>query len=116
MPDYVVTVPKDRWDEWLCEGDLAGEEVSGEEYCFYLGGEPPTDYIAGDRIYIVAHGKLRGYAPLVYVEEYRKSFAFVRGGRAVAVTINEPIQGFRGWRKRWWERKDEIPFPEWRIA
>lgn len=114
MPDVVVTVPTRLWDEWLDEGDLPGEEWSGNEYHFYLGGAVPS-IAPKERVYIVAHGKLRGYAPLCYVEETgRNRYALVRHGGAVAVTITEPIQGFRGFRYRWWRRQDERPFPDWR--
>ena len=37
-------------------------------------------------------------------------------GGAVAVTIPERVTGFRGWRRRWWERDAEVPFPGWRTA
>lgn len=40
--------------------------------------------------------------------------AIVRKGGAVACTIDEPIPGFRGLRKRWWDRAIERPFPEWK--
>jgi hypothetical protein len=38
----------------------------------------------------------------------------VRKGNAVACTIDEPIPGFRGLRKRWWSRDIEKPFPNWK--
>ena len=69
-------------------------------------------------MYVVALGKLRGYAPLVRIEEsvgeLRKGVWLVRRGGAVAVTIDEPITGFRGYRYRYWEREAERPFREWR--
>lgn len=46
--------------------------------------------------------------------EGRFEFALVRRAGAVAVTIPEPITGFRGWRYRWWPREAEVPFPDWR--
>jgi hypothetical protein len=113
MSDVVVTVPKRLWSEWIAEGDLPGDAETGETYGFYLGGYPPTISV-GDRVYVVAHGKLRGYAPLVEVEVYHGGFALLRQGGAIACTIAEPIQGFRGWRYRWWKREDERPFPNWR--
>lgn len=39
-----------------------------------------------------------------------------RQGGAVAVTIKEPIPGFRGLRVRWWPREAEHPFPDWKTA
>lgn len=69
------------------------------------------------RVYVVAHNRLRGYAPLFAVETdetERDLQAFIRRGGAVAVTITEPVPGFRGWRYRWWGREAEVAFPGWR--
>lgn len=115
MSDVVVTVPK--WfglDAWIAEGDPAGEPWSGLEWHFYLGGRAPV-MKAGERVYVVFNGKLRGYSPLVRIERDGPTrFALVRHGGAVAVTIDEEIRGFRGWRTRWWDRAMERSFPEWR--
>ncbi len=115
MADVVVTVPKRLWNEWIDEGDLPGDEPTGGEYAFWLRGPRPR-MAPGDRVYIVAHGKLRGYAPLtrIEVDHYSSQYGLCREGGAVACTIPEPIVGFRGWRHRWWERDDELPFPNWR--
>lgn len=117
MADVVVTVPKRLWQEWIAEGDLPGETETGEEYAFSIWGSPP-DIKPGERVYIVAHGKLRGYAPLTrIIAGYRRGeFALCRAGEAVSCTIDEPIVGFRGWRYAWWSRDDERPFPDWRHA
>ena len=122
MSDVVVTVPKGMWSEWLEEGDLPGEDWSGYVSHFWIPREPfPTvSGIGGDdRVYIVAHGKLRGYSPVCGLERscrMRPSMAcLMRKGDAVAVTVPEKIIGFRGWRYRFWDRADEIPFPDWRI-
>jgi hypothetical protein len=76
------------------------------------------EILPGERVYIVAHGKLRGYAPLVGMEATCKlrpgRACLMREGGAVAVTIPEPIVGFMGWRYRFWERNIEVPFPSWR--
>lgn len=114
MADVVVTVPKRLWTEWLDEGDLPGDEDTGETYAFSLWGSPP-DIQPGERVYIVAHGKLRGYASLTELinEPSWGRFHLIRGGGAVACTIDEPIVGFRGWRYVWWDRCDERPFPDW---
>lgn len=115
MADVVVTVPKRLWADWIAEGDLPGDPDSGNEYAFYLGG-PRPNISPGDRVYVVAHGKLRGYAPLTRIMNRGGAyeFALCREGNAVACTIDEPIQGFRGWRYVWWKREDERPFPDWR--
>jgi hypothetical protein len=113
MSDVVVTVPKGLWQEWIVEGDLPGDEDTGQEYAFYLGG-PMPDIRPGERVYVIAHGKLRGYAPLTRIMRTAQGFALVRSGGAVACTIDRPITGFRGWRYRDWQREDETPFPNWR--
>lgn len=122
MADVVVTVPQGLWDDWLREGDLPGETWSGAESHFNLGGDPP-DTKPGERVYVVAFGRVRGYAPLRRIDrgqtwgEWRPGgFALVRRGGAVACTIPEGVRGFRGWRYRWWPREQEIPFPDWRTA
>ena len=111
--DVVVTVPKDLWKLWLDEGDLPGDDPTGETWGFFTSGGRPRIY-PGDRVYVVAHGRLRGHAPLTGLRVDGRRLAFGRRGGAVAMTIPEPIQGFRGWRYRWWEREDAIDFPDWK--
>src|SRR6185369_461133 len=118
MCDVVVTVPKNFTHPrapgmkglaaWVAEGDAAGEPYSGQEWMFTTYGPLPV-FIPGDRCYIICEGRLRGYSPLTNVlydsSRFRNGqapIAFVRRGEAVAVTIAEPITGFRGWRARWW--------------
>lgn len=113
MSDVVVTVPKRLWLEWLAEGDLPGDTWTGNRYDFGLGGHPPQ-ITPGDRVYVVAHGRLRGYAPLVEVQVGTHGYQLVREGGAVAVTIPETIRGFQGFRYRWWRREQEQPFEGWR--
>jgi hypothetical protein len=130
MSDLVVTVPKTFTHPaapgfkglaaWIAEGDAAGEPASGQEWMFTTFG--PLPHIQpGERVYVVCEGKLRGYAPLVRCmydsARYRNGqapIALIRGGGAVAVTIDEEIRGFRGYRTRWWDRAAEKPFPNWR--
>jgi len=112
--DIVVTVPKGQWESWIAEGDLPSEPWSGTAYEFTTGGGVPSVW-PGDRVYIVAHGRLRGYAPLARLRSYDGGrVGFIRQGGAVAVTIQQEVRGFRGWRYRWWDRADEKPFPDWR--
>lgn len=115
MADLVVTVPRDLWTDWIDEGDAVGEPETGEEWGFFVGHrKPPIG--PGDRLYIVAHDRLRGYAPVTRLAEIEGRWAIGRQGGAVAVTIDERIKGFRGYHKRWWSREDERPFPDWRTA
>ena len=115
MTDIVVTVPADFWLQWIAEGDAVGEPVSGVEWGFTGGGAAPS-VVPGDRIYIVAHRRLRGYAPLTRLDVSGRAWCLCREGGAVAVTLEQEILGFRGWRKRWWSRDEERPFPNWKTA
>jgi hypothetical protein len=116
MPDVVVTLPLAfGLPGWVAEGQLPGEPWNGAEYYFFLGG-PVPDIQPGERVYVTYNKKLRGYAPLVRIEQYDGDrYALVRHGDAVAVTIDEEIRGFRGVRPVWWSRTQEVPFPEWQI-
>ena len=121
MSDIVVTVPQKLWADWILEGDAVGEPETGEEWGFFFSTRPmihlgvPGGFPVvrpGDRVYVVAFGLVRGYAPLTRMQ--RNPPAFGRKGGAVAVTIPERVQGFPGWKYRWWDRAIEIPFPDWR--
>ena len=127
MSDLVVTVPKTRWQEWLGEGTWPGQACQPDvEYHWFGRGRHLPPIRRSDRLYIVAHGRLRGYAPVVRLDAppYPKpdwwwpgaDWAIVRQGGAVAVTIPGRINGFQGWRYRWWNRGQEIPFPDWQTA
>jgi hypothetical protein len=103
------------WPSWLAEGDLPGADDGWESHWMFAGA--PPEIRPGDRVYIVAYERLRGYAPFQYVEERcaldRSRRCLVRWAGAEAVTIAEPIRGFQGWRYRWWERAAERPYPNW---
>ncbi len=115
MSDVVVTVPKAIWFDWIEEGDAVGEPETGEEWGYFTyGGRPKI--VQGERVYVVAHGKLRGYAPLSSLEFDGGRIGFGRKGGAVSVTIPDPITGFRGCRYRWWDRSIEVSFPDWKTA
>ena len=123
MPDVVVTVPKKLWTGWIEEGDAVGEPESGEEWGFYTWGAKP-DISPGERVYIVGHGMVRGYAPLTRFvfspangsqsPRAHGRVTFCRGGGAVACTLRVPTRGFRGWRYAWFDRNAVIPFPNWK--
>lgn len=103
-----MTVPAARWGAWLAEGDLPGWPWSGQLYEFRVHSVPAIK--PGERVYVVALGQLRGYAPLVRIDiRAAMGVYLIRGGGAVAVTIPEPITGFRGYRYRWWEYEQEKP-------
>lgn len=115
MADLVVTCPRDFWLEWIAEGDAAGDPPTGEEWGWFMNGRrPPIG--PGDRLYVVAHGLLRGYAPVTRLHWTGNSGCICRRGDAVAVTIDQTIKGFQSWRYRWWQPGDEKPFPDWRTA
>lgn len=110
MVDLVGTCPKGFWLEWIAEGDAAGDPETGEEWGWYTQHSLIRAIKPGDRFYVVAHGKLRGWAPVTRVTD-----GFIgRQGGAVACTIPEAIPGFRGLRIVWWPRELERPFPDWK--
>lgn len=121
MSDLVGTCPKDFWEDWLREGGLPGDRDTGPwtEWSWYTNHSLALQAKPGDRFYIVAHGKLRGYAPVFKLEvppEDNPSvkYAIIRRLGAVACTVPFAIQGFRGLRVRWWKREQEQPFENWR--
>lgn len=117
--DLVGTCPKDFWEEWIAEGDPAGTPESGEEWGWWTRHSFAKLIKPGERFYVVAHGLLRGYAPVTRVViqgSNNDSYVICRQGGAVACTIEKPIPGFRGLEKRWWRYEDERPFPEWQTA
>lgn len=116
MTDCVVTVPARLWRGWIGEGDLPGQVAEYESH-FWLPSIPRMN--PGDRVYVAAHGAIRGYAPLVRTEARcvlaPSRACLVRAGGAVAVTVpGLEVVGFRGYRYRWWEREAEVPFPRWK--
>jgi len=130
MASVVVTVPKKLWSPWIQEGDAAGDPETGEEWGFYTFGANPT-IEPGERVYIVAHGLLRGYAPLTRLvftpfkgaksQRAHGRVVFCRKGGAVACTLmapggqrKMPIRGFRGWQYAWFKDDAVVPFPEWK--
>lgn len=111
--DVVVTIPARQFQAWKDEGDLPGEPWSGNISWFKLGQRPKRTKL-GDRVYIVCRNHLIGYAPLTDVREHNGCFYLIREGNAVAVTIDQEIKGFQGFRYRWWDRDKERPFPDWK--
>jgi hypothetical protein len=110
--DVVVAVAKPLWRGWLGEGSAAGEPPSSaSEFHWTIGNRRPR-ISPGGRVYIVAFGRVRGYSRLLRVDT-GETLSLVRGPQATAVTIDEDIPGFRGWRYRWWPRSAERPFPDW---
>ena len=115
MIDLVGTCPKDFWLEWIAEGDAAGEPPTGEEWGWYTRDRMALQTKPGDRFYVVAWGRLRGYAPVTRVHDGGAgAFIICRESGGVGCTIPDDIPGFRGLRSRWWHRDVEIPFPDWK--
>ena len=116
--DLVGTCPKGFWKEWLLEGDCAGDPRGNLQYCWQTRSIMARMIFPGDRFYVVAHGRLRGYA-LVTETPYdylSGMYCIYRCGGAVAVTIPETVRGFRGLKAPWWDPKAEIPFPDWKTC
>lgn len=116
-----MTLPKKfGLKRWIEEGDAAGDPphpqtLLGERT--YWWGVPSVPKIrSGARVYVVYDGRLIGYSHLVEIRQWMgKPRAYlIHGGGAVAVTIDEPIRGFQGYRYRWWDHDQEKPFPDWK--
>lgn len=115
MADVVVTLPKSfGLDRWMAEGDRPGDPWTGAYYAFTVSQAPTIE--PGERVYVVHDGRLIGYAPLVEARVRpsprnlsRAATELIRGGGAVACTIDEHIPGFRGYRYRFWKRDQEKP-------
>jgi hypothetical protein len=117
MSDLVGTCPAGFWEEWIAEGDAAGDPETGEEWGWYTRDRLAPSMQPGDRFYVVARGLLRGWAPVTQVSrDAGGGWIICRKGGAVACTIDDPIPGFRGLRRRWWARELERPFAEWKTA
>ena len=118
MSDVVVTLPK-RFGlkQWVEEGDAAGASANlslFKIYNYYWKVPSVPDIQEGERVYVVYDKHLIGYAPLTGIVVSRNGVFLVRQSGAEAVTIEQRIPGFRGYRYRWWDREDERPFPEWK--
>lgn len=114
MADLVGTCPKNFWKEWIAEGDAAGEPCTGQEWGWYTKDRLARTIRPGERLYIVAHGRLRGWAPVTRLVTEGNHWIICRRGEAVACTLAVPVPGFQGLRVRWWDRKLELGFPNWR--
>ena len=115
--DLVGTCPMGFWREWIAEGDPAGVPWSGEEWGWYTRHRLAAEINPGERFYVVAWGRLRGWAPVTRViRDAGGGWIICREGNAVACTLDKSVPGFRGLEKRWWQREDERPFPDWQDA
>ena len=114
MVDLVGTCPLDFWQEWIAEGDAAGDLETGVEYGWYTRAKSAAFIYPSDRFYIVSHGLLRGWAPVTRVAQLEDGTRVIyRKGGAVAISIHERIPGFQGLRRPWWSRSMEKPFLAW---
>lgn len=124
MPDLVGTCPQDFWEQWIAEGDAASvtpgivyPSITGEEWSWYTKDTRAESIKPGERFYVVCRGLLRGWAPVVRVgNRGQAGWEIIRRGGAVACTVPGVIPGFRGLRVRWWDRKLEVDFPDWKTA
>ena len=69
MVDLVGTCPMDFWEEWIAEGDPAGSPESGEEWGWFTEHSYRSLIKPGERFYVVAHGKLRGWSPVTRIPQ-----------------------------------------------
>jgi hypothetical protein len=96
--DVVVTVAKEQWEAWVAERD---------EHVFGLGWAHPDVWPDG-RVYVIADGRVQGFAPLVRLDDPAPDArSLVCAGEVECLTIDQPVNGFEGWRYRWWPRAAE---------
>lgn len=115
---WVGTCPAKFWEEWLREGDCAGDPPSSEPdgYAWWTRAQSARHIKEGDRFYVLARGLIRGYAVVSSVRTTDGEWWQIRRVNPVAVSIPERVRGFQGIRRRWWNPADEVPFPDWRTA
>lgn len=106
----------DFWDAWIAEGDAAGDAPTGEEWGWYTKSRDALLIRPGERFYVAAHGRIRGYALVTRIVREGATLVICRKAGAVACTIAETVPGFRGLLARWWEYDAERPFPDWKTA
>lgn len=47
------TCPKGFWEEWIAEGDAAGDALTNQEYEWHTGSRLISKIGEGDRFYVV---------------------------------------------------------------
>ncbi len=118
MTDLVGTCPKDFWLEWIAEGDAAGAPSSGEEWGWYTHHGLAREIRPGERFYVVAHGRLRGWAAVTRVKYSTdgRPVCICRQGGAVAITIDEPVTGISRAAPALVAARHRAPVPDWKTA
>jgi hypothetical protein len=112
MTAIVVTIPRDKWPDWLKQHGRGDQR--GKMRAFHLyddKGRPPCD--AGDLLYVVALGKLRCVLMVENNVPLRGGW-YVMATMIRGVTLPFPIGGFPRWRRRDWKIDQEQEFPNWR--
>lgn len=111
MTDLVTTIERVAWYDWV----IAGARVGGLLWTAMLGRRMPR---AG-RLYLVAHDRVRGFVTWDDTPEREPKFEPMTLG-AKHSRPHRPdhndlayVRGFAGSIFSWWERTDEIGFPDW---
>lgn len=130
MSDIVVTVAKTftlpsapglkGLAAWI-KGVLSTvEPLSFDYFCEHTIGCARPQIAAAERVYILCEGRIRGFCPLIGIREVphagKNTFRLLLGAGGEAVTVPWDVNGFGGWCYRWWDRSDELPFPDWRTV
>lgn len=118
--DIVVTVPRERWEEFLAGGGLPGDPPAPGSaqgpWTYDLFNVEELRAMPGQRIFFFAYGKLRLWAPVFAIERvYKRRWRVWRGPAEAATLDGYTYQpGFPGWRLVWWPAHAEAEFPGWR--
>ncbi len=117
MGDLVVALgTPERWRELV--GAVPVLESSSGSDLFALPvtdrGGPRPAIGPGDRVYLVAWGRVRGYVRMAKLSNTLDGWVLGCSSAVVPTTIPAVgIATFRGAKAPWWKRPDEQPFPGW---
>ena len=110
MTDIVISVAREKWADWLRVH--GAQDRPGHRRNFYIqGAHPPSS--AGDRLYVASHGRIRCVFQIDGIQPLRGQW-FIWATFLQPVAVDGFVQGFPGWKRRWWERDAERAFSAWR--
>lgn len=111
MTDIAVTIPRDRWPDFIAAPALCAEGAPRSHVIY--GARPPC--AEGDTLYFVSHRRLRAGLTIERITAHRGGFLVV-GSFRPGITVIEDIAGFQGWQRAGFRPREIVPFPDWQTA